>query len=230
LYNDILNHPNTPDDLRRITESKLLRHKQRYLHALPSSGKLSSTKAQIASEVEGLVSGAVLLGIPDELAWTIFIDGKNTDSIGQYTLARSIFQHPLMLTIFTEGYDFTSLRQFISLFPSRPLTKLLKGYFAYIGAPLPREDQEDQESLSIQQEEDSFDVVLVRILTASTYVGLICFDQDAFTALSESIFANRIVADIYLKEEDYHNAIRMAESGLELVRRSEIDNAKTLTQ
>ena len=135
-----------------------------------------------------------------------------------------------MLTIFTEGYDFTSLRQFIRLFPSRPLTKLLKGYFAYIGAPLPRENQEDQESLSIQQEEDSFDVVLVRILTASTYVGLICFDQDAFTALSESIFANRIVADIYLKEEDYHNAIRMAESGLELVRRSETDNAKTLTQ
>jgi len=42
-----------------------------------------STKAQIASEVEALVNGAVVLRIPDELAWTIFIDGQNIDTIGQ---------------------------------------------------------------------------------------------------------------------------------------------------
>jgi superkiller protein 3 len=82
LYNEILNHSNTSDDLRRITESKLLRHKQQYLHALPFSGKFSSAKAQVATEVEVLVNGAVLLGIPDELAWTIFIEGIDSDSIG----------------------------------------------------------------------------------------------------------------------------------------------------
>lgn len=79
----MLNHPNTPDGLRRTTESKLLRHKLRYLYALPVSGKLAPLKAQMATEVEQLVRGAVLLGLPDELAWSVFIEGKNSDSIGQ---------------------------------------------------------------------------------------------------------------------------------------------------
>jgi superkiller protein 3 len=39
-------------------------------------------KAQIATEVDTLVNGAVVLNIPDELAWNIFIEAKDTDSIG----------------------------------------------------------------------------------------------------------------------------------------------------
>lgn len=54
--------------------------------------------------------------------------------------------------------------------------------------------------------------------------------QDVFTTLSGSILANRIVADLYLQESDYQNAIRVAESGLELSRTSEIDNAIKLSQ
>lgn len=48
--------------------------------------------------------------------------------------------------------------------------------------------------------------------------------------LSESILAHRIVADLHLREADYENSVRVAERGLELVRKSEIDNAKGLTQ
>jgi hypothetical protein len=65
-----------------------------------------------------------------------------------------------------EGYGFTSLRHFIRLFPSLPLTNLLKGYFIYIGAPLPRDDEDDGEPPTIQPGEDVFDMVLVRILSA----------------------------------------------------------------
>jgi superkiller protein 3 len=82
LYNEILNHPNTPDDLRRQTESKLLRHKQRYLHALPSSSEFASVKSKVATELENLVNGAVILRIPDEMAWVLFIDGKDCETIG----------------------------------------------------------------------------------------------------------------------------------------------------
>ena len=78
LYNDILNHSNTSDDLRRSTESKLLRHKQSYLHALP----ISSEKIRVANEVEELARGTVLLGIHDELAWMIYIEGKDCSTIG----------------------------------------------------------------------------------------------------------------------------------------------------
>jgi superkiller protein 3 len=43
---------------------------------------LSSVKAQIATEIDTLVNGAVVLSIPDELPWTIFIEGTDSDSIG----------------------------------------------------------------------------------------------------------------------------------------------------
>jgi superkiller protein 3 len=69
--------------------------------------------------VDTLVNGAVLLAIPDELTWTIFIEGMDNASIGQYL--------SFLATCLTEGYGFTSLRHFIRLFPSRPLTNLLKG-------------------------------------------------------------------------------------------------------
>ncbi|THH06300.1 hypothetical protein EW146_g9652 [Bondarzewia mesenterica] len=81
-YNEILNHPNTSDDLRRNTESKLLRHKQQYLFALPTSDAKSNVKEKLVTEVQELIDGIVLLKIPDELAWSMFIDGKDTDTIG----------------------------------------------------------------------------------------------------------------------------------------------------
>ena len=37
-------------------------------------------------DVEKLVSGAVLLRVPDELAWSIFIDGKDSETIGTFSL------------------------------------------------------------------------------------------------------------------------------------------------
>ncbi|OSX66640.1 hypothetical protein POSPLADRAFT_1131824, partial [Postia placenta MAD-698-R-SB12] len=77
LYDEILNHPNTSDELRRTTESKLLRLKQRLLNALPAA-----QKAKVAAELDELVSGMVLLGIRDELAWTLFIENKDAEHIG----------------------------------------------------------------------------------------------------------------------------------------------------
>jgi superkiller protein 3 len=116
--------------------------------------------------VDTLVNGAVLLGIPDELAWTIFIEGMDSASIGQYHSFLSASVHTNSLaTCLTEGYGFTSLRHFIKLFPSLPLTNLLKGYFTYIGAPLLREDGNDGEPPTIQPGEDAFDTVLVKILS-----------------------------------------------------------------
>lgn len=104
-------------------------------------------KVQIAAELDSLVNGVVILRIPDELAWSIFVEGRNTDTI--------------------EGYDMASLRQFIRLFPALSLTKLLKAYFLYIGAPLPKEDasedgSESEEEPAVVNEEDPFDIILVR--------------------------------------------------------------------
>jgi superkiller protein 3 len=83
LYNEILNHPNTGDELRRSTESKLIRHKLQHLECLPLHPENISAKQKLLTEVENLSNGVVLLGIPDELAWMFFLDSKNVYSIGE---------------------------------------------------------------------------------------------------------------------------------------------------
>lgn len=69
--------------MRRIVESKLLRHKQNYLYAIPATSEKAELKENLASEVQEMVNGMVLLSIPDELAWTIFIDWKDSETIGE---------------------------------------------------------------------------------------------------------------------------------------------------
>ncbi|KDQ57736.1 hypothetical protein JAAARDRAFT_35420 [Jaapia argillacea MUCL 33604] len=187
LYNEVLNHPDTSDSLRRETESKLLRHKQRYLHALPASQEFAVQKAKIASEIDELVDGAVLLGLPDELAWSIFIEGKDTDSI--------------------DGYDISTLRRFMEIFPSAPLTKLLRGYFSYMRITIFSEDEESDDDIPHepeQSQEDALDSII-----------------DAFPALESSILAYQVVGTVYIRECDYPSAIRVAESGKEVLQRAE---------
>lgn len=86
LYNEIINHPNTSDDLRRSTESKLLQQKLQLLEALPVVGDKSSLKKELLSEVQDLCNGMVLLGIPNELAWIFYIESMDVYSIGMWSL------------------------------------------------------------------------------------------------------------------------------------------------
>jgi superkiller protein 3 len=57
----------------------LLKLKIRYLAALSEGAE----KARVAAEVEEMINGIVLLKIPNELAWTMAIEGKNVDTIGK---------------------------------------------------------------------------------------------------------------------------------------------------
>lgn len=84
LYEDILNHPNTSDKLRRATESKLLRHRQRYLYALPTTAEYASEKHAAYKVVEDMASGAVLLGVADELAWSCYMENLDVYDIGEF--------------------------------------------------------------------------------------------------------------------------------------------------
>ena len=79
LYDEILNHPNTSDELRRRTESKQLRHRRDHLLSLPLD---DPKKRQLAKDVEKLISGAILLRLPDELAWSVYIDEQDCETIG----------------------------------------------------------------------------------------------------------------------------------------------------
>ncbi|KZT68315.1 TPR-like protein [Daedalea quercina L-15889] len=131
LYNEIINHPSTSDELRRAAESKLLDHRQRYLSVLPSTGDTEAEKAKVAAEVDEQINGMVLLKIPNELAWTLFIEGKDAESI--------------------EQYDFAILRQFVQLFPGTARTSLIKGYFGYAGIPLTDGDDVDDDEKDVHK-------------------------------------------------------------------------------
>ena len=48
--------------------------------------------------------------------------------------------------------------------------------------------------------------------------------------MSDSILAHRIIAELYEQDADYENAIKISESGLELVRRVEQNWGRPLKQ
>jgi superkiller protein 3 len=86
LYNQILNHPSSTDELRRTTESKLLRHKVNYLHTLPPTEECQIRKCELGREIDELIRGVVLLKIPDELAWTLYVEEQDCETMGKFTL------------------------------------------------------------------------------------------------------------------------------------------------
>nr|GAT57676.1 antiviral protein [Mycena chlorophos] len=174
FYNDLLNHPNTTDQLRRATDAKLLRYMHRLLCALPPG---DSRKRAVSRGVDELVQGTIALGVADELAWSLALDVQDVADPTEY---------PIEL-----------LQQFAALFPSAPLTNLLKAYFTVL-------DEEEKTS-----DLDTYEVI-----------------QDAYTSLGDSLVATRIVAEVHLQEEDFQNAMVAAENGLGLLTRAETDLAK----
>ena len=78
LYNEIINHPKTSDELRRETESKVLLYKRQYLFALPAGKE----KDEIRGQVEEMANGAVVLQVPDELAWITYLELKDCATVG----------------------------------------------------------------------------------------------------------------------------------------------------
>ena len=84
FYTEIINHPNTSDDLRRETEAKVLRYKHNYRCALSSTSEDKQLKLKLGEEIKNIVDGAVLLDIPDDLAWSMKIESEDNELLGLY--------------------------------------------------------------------------------------------------------------------------------------------------
>lgn len=54
-------------------------YKQKYFYALPTT---SSEKFPLGKELDELVEGVIIIGVPDEFSWSIFLEGKDSDTIG----------------------------------------------------------------------------------------------------------------------------------------------------
>ncbi|KAG1771164.1 superkiller protein 3 [Suillus placidus] len=185
LYNDILNHPSTSDELRRATESKLIRYKHQLFLALPST---DPEKRQVGMQLDEMVHGIVTIGIPDEFAWCMWFERRDSDTV--------------------EGLGLAYLKQFIELFPTNTLALMLTGYFAYSGAA--HGEDGSTEELTFTVDGDPYDIILA--------------------ILPDSLLANMITARVHLQEFEYTDAIKVAESGLELIRRYESNTARELRE
>jgi len=54
------------------------------MSVIPSSGEVSERKAQVSEELEEMVSGIILLGIPNEPVWKYYIEGQDAYSLGKF--------------------------------------------------------------------------------------------------------------------------------------------------
>lgn len=79
----MLGHPDASDELRRCAESKLLRRRLQYLQALAYAPSSSSKEREVLSaEVMEMISGIVLLNIPNEQAWRTYLDTRDVLHMG----------------------------------------------------------------------------------------------------------------------------------------------------
>ena len=123
IYNEIINHPFTSDDLRRDIESQLLKFK--YDHLLSVSANEQPLKSDLLNQVMTMASGIVNINIKNDLAWCLIIEWFNVEYLNNYI--------PILL------------KQFQLLFPQHKLNSIIDGFFTYLPyMKLPDDDHLNQ--------------------------------------------------------------------------------------
>jgi superkiller protein 3 len=127
----------------------------------------------------------------------------------------------------TEEYDFDILRQYIKLFPEQALARLIFTYLAYLGVPLSDEDEKPTPTASLDDVFSAISVRFVLLHPACAHVDLA--KQKTEEALQSSIFARKVMAEVYLHDQDHQTTVTVSEAGLELVNVHRVDTGSDLT-
>lgn len=114
LYEYVINSPRADDKMRRDMEGRLLRFYHRFVTAIPTRGPSANAglKKEMHEKTYELAKGAVLLGISDELAWSIFLDW------GDFALVHLPYMH---------------LLTFVKLFPRSARTNSIRALLRLVG-------------------------------------------------------------------------------------------------
>lgn len=94
------------------------------------------------------------------------------------------------------------------------------------------DDDEDEKGAALEPdaEVDHVEIMIVRLSSVlETHLTKFLL-QEGFAELGDSLLAHRIVAQLYEQDSDYENAIKVSESGLELVRRAELNWGRPFKQ
>ncbi|WFC99924.1 Superkiller protein 3 [Malassezia yamatoensis] len=114
LLDLIRNHPRTEDGMRRDAEAKLLRHFYKLTLAVPIKGPQSNPamKETVMKQTIEFARGFVVLQVPDELAWSIYLDWSD-------------FRLP--------NLPYGSLVDYVRLFPKSPRTRSIRALLCLVG-------------------------------------------------------------------------------------------------
>jgi len=126
-----------------------------------------------------------------------------------------------------EEYDLDILRQYVKLFPEQALAKLVSTYLAYSDVPLSDEDETPTPTATL---DDIFGTISVRfVLLHPAFAPVDLARQKTEEALQSSIFARKVMAEVYLHDQDYQATVTVSEAGLELVNVHRVDTGSDLT-
>lgn len=106
----------------------------------------------------------------------------------------------------------------MKLFPNLPVAQCLNHFFLYVGSRLL--DVDEQHGFEELGTEECYNSILVSNLPVEDVIFPFPV-QVAHSEAPDHILANRALAEIYLKELDYENAIKVADNTLALLKRRE---------
>ncbi|KAG8761021.1 Superkiller protein 3 [Serendipita sp. 396] len=132
LYEEVLNHPRTDDELRRSIEASLLQRKRERLWSLDSA---DPAKEALRQEVTEMVNGIVLLKIPNEFAWCQYFETADFESIDEYNLR--------------------DIRMFLTILPDSHMAQLWRAWLRLKNLP-----ENEEEEFVLEDDSDPLDWLL----------------------------------------------------------------------
>ncbi|KAM3417777.1 hypothetical protein BST61_g6006 [Cercospora zeina] len=173
LYQQLINW-STDDGVRREYEEKLLQRAYDTLIVLPFD-----QKAAKLDHVLTLAEGMVIIHHPFRLAWDLVLDSRDMDDL--------------------KDLDAGILREYVALFESSGLARILQAWLTSELSPFPAPKAEGEEPVKEIAPEDR----------------LLLFTEGLSDA-EQSPFAHRLVGDYYLHLEEHASAVDTARNGLKV--------------
>ena len=193
LYHEIINWTHN-DEVRRQTEEKLLRRVYDALLTLPFA-----QKAEKRNEVMDMARGMVIIKHPYTLAWDITLEWSDAENV--------------------RDMDSGDLREYVSLFPKRGLSKILAGYLSSDISPFPLQPSALTEAEQSEDADESGGVSLNPAANSSTLSAeeRLVLMIDGLQDAKQSPLSHRLMAEYYTNLEEDESTVETTRNGLKLL-------------
>ena len=191
LYQNVIDWTND-DEIRREFEEKLLQRAYDNLLVLGQEQKSDKRK-----QVMKLAHGMVLIKHPYLLAWDIELEWADVEAIGDL--------------------DVGVLREYISFFPEKGLSAVLKGYLSSDISPFPPSAPQSQQTMPgapDDSEDEGGGVSLTGLSPLMSAEDRLVLMSDGLMGAKESALAHRLLGEYYAHLEEDESTVETVRNGL----------------